>query len=138
MALPEPKNIIEYNARQFENMRIEGVGVEVTIHMPCPFCGAKNFLSYRVLDVEEGLSRGATCQDCRRGLRAIFNRTLNNTAFRFVQTEGADPPEWVEGIRRFDPLIDADNPHKFDEAGWCERCCQSRLEVTKAQLLECV
>lgn len=95
--LPEPTNIIEYNARYFDAQRISGYGLETTMHMPCPFCVEPDFLVYRILEVQEAMARGAVCKRCGRGCRAIFTHpNEGHLKFEIVQTVGPDAPEWLE------------------------------------------
>jgi hypothetical protein len=41
-------------------------------HMPCPFCGAGEWMVYEKSRKKLSLSTGATCKVCKRGARAEF------------------------------------------------------------------
>lgn len=97
MAQPEPTNIIEYNTRFLENQKISGFGPNVTIHMPCPFCTASDWLVYRILETRSAMENGAICRTCGRGARALFTSPAAGvTKFEMVQFHGPDQPAWLE------------------------------------------
>lgn len=92
----EPKDLEEYFKRFAANQRIEGYGITgVTMSLPCPFCAAADFITYKVIEVEAALKKGATCKECGRTAAAIFKRTPGEVAFNIVQTGGRDQPEWL-------------------------------------------
>jgi hypothetical protein len=91
----EPDSLDEYNIRYAENMRIEGYGVDgVRTHVPCPFCAEPDWLVHGILDVEERYAKGAVCERCHRGVRALIRKEAGTTTLHFVQTEGPDAPVW--------------------------------------------
>jgi hypothetical protein len=92
----EPKDYDEYLKRFFQNNKIEGFGLDVTMRMPCPFCAAVDFMVYAVLNAEDAMTRGATCKECNRGARAIFKRMGGSVSFELAQTEGREQPAWLE------------------------------------------
>lgn len=101
----------EYLERVNKNQEITGFGMEVTMHMPCPFCGAPDFMVYLVLETEIAAKRGAVCKECKRGARALFDHSQGGVQFEFVQTEGPDPD--VEGVIM--PRRDSTPPHDDGE-----------------------
>ena len=96
----------QYEARCVENSKVSGYGIEgMTIHVPCPFCAAPDWLSYTLPTMHEVLGEGATCKECGRGARVLFdNRTPNVSRFGFVQTSGDDPPPYLSWIQRQEVL----------------------------------
>lgn len=101
--MPLPMNLEEYNQRCKANMQISGRYSDTTIHMPCLFCGAAEFMVYKILEMKPVCSVGATCKECGRAAKAIFSGDAHSAQFEFVQTVGDDPPEWLPiPIRRFD------------------------------------
>lgn len=92
-----PQNAVEFNARYFEAQRIVGMGLDTGMVLPCPFCAAPDFLTYRILDTREALEKGAVCRECGRGCKAIFTSPQPGaTVFEMVQTVGPDQPEWFD------------------------------------------
>jgi hypothetical protein len=99
--MTHPPTRAEYDRRFAANQRLEGYGIgNVTQHMPCPFCAAPDFMVHHILDVEEVMSLGATCQECGRSLKAIFTRSEGTVHFELVQTGGDDAPDYLPVIRR--------------------------------------
>lgn len=90
----------EYEKRFHENAQVTGEGLETTMHMPCPFCAAADFLVHHIIDTENAYEGGAVCGECGRGAKAIFTRSEGNTTFEFVQTMGDDPPDFLPRMRR--------------------------------------
>lgn len=91
-----PSNMIEYLARYSAHNRLSGRGIETTCHVPCPFCAAKDFMSYRLIDVRKIMAEDHICPACQRGAKAIF-RTQHEgaTSIEVVQTSGPEPPAWL-------------------------------------------
>lgn len=82
----------EYNRLIMERSRVFGFGMETSFSAPCPFCCAPDWMTYKVLEVEEVMKRGAVCKDCGRGVRAVFSVDQpGHKQFEFVQTCGPDP-----------------------------------------------
>jgi hypothetical protein len=92
--MADPQSSEEYNARFQASRRMSGYGLDTTVHLPCPFCAAPDWLVHRVIDTEAAMSEGATCQECGRSARAIINTQNGNKTFEIVQTGGFDPPPW--------------------------------------------
>jgi hypothetical protein len=92
-----PINMMQYLTRFKKNERISGFGIEkATVHMPCPFCAATDFLVYRIIDVHEALAKGATCKECKRSLGADQVGREGCVTVSFYQSGGPDQPEWLE------------------------------------------
>lgn len=93
----------EYLKRFHENQRITGFGLQTTMHAPCPFCAAADFMVFKIQQTEKAMVDGAVCKECKRGLRAIMHRGAGGAvvSFEFVQTEGPapDPGIGVPAIR---------------------------------------
>ncbi len=93
----EPKSMAEYAERFHANQTITGFGLETTMHLPCPFCAAPDFMVYRVIDAESAMVEGATCSECKRGAAIEFSvNTPSNKQFELVQTSGDPQPDWLE------------------------------------------
>lgn len=91
-----PQSMGEFATRFAANEEITGYGIgNVYIHMPCPFCAAKDFIVYEMLTVEEALSKGARCKECKRSARGLFTRTAGGVSFEIVQEHGPDQPDWL-------------------------------------------
>lgn|SRR5574337_1306709 len=92
-----PQSMEEFLSRYHSNERIEGFGITgVTIHMPCPFCAAPDFIVYKLIDTHEALQRGGTCAECGRSMQVNVTDTPTAKHMSFVQTGGPDQPEWLE------------------------------------------
>ena len=92
-----PTSLSEYNRRFALNQKIEGFGVVgIETHYPCPFCAAPGFMVARLLETEKVMADGATCKECGRSSRAIFQHMNGGTQFEIVQTGGPDQPEWLQ------------------------------------------
>ena len=99
--MSEPKTREEYEERFHSNEKITGYGIgNVYCHMPCPFCGAADFITYELLSMRDTLGRGASCKECQRGMRCVFVSDPSSTAFEMVQTAGPDPAPWIPKMRR--------------------------------------
>jgi hypothetical protein len=94
--MSDPISMSDYVQKFTSNQRISGYGLEVTMHVPCPFCATPDWLVHRVLDTEGAYSRGAVCRHCSRGCRALVSHDQGGVAMRFVQTCGPEQPSWLE------------------------------------------
>lgn len=90
----------EYEKRFFENNKFSGFGTNTTVHMPCPFCAAPDWLTYRVIDSQTGLAKGAVCAECGRSAKGLVERDQSGIRLEIVQTGGLDPPPWLPPMRR--------------------------------------
>ena len=92
IGMSEPASRDEYLDRLKANAVITGFGLDTTMHMPCPFCAAPDFLVYGIFAAESALAKGAACGECGRSAKAIF---LQEGPGEVVQTGGPDAPEWL-------------------------------------------
>jgi hypothetical protein len=90
----------EYEAKFTRNQSISGYGLDVTMHMPCPFCATTGWMVYKILEMEEVSSREHVCSECGRGARMIYTHSGSSTSFEVVQTRGDDPPDYLPRMRR--------------------------------------
>jgi hypothetical protein len=90
-----PTSVQEYLDRYALNQIVTGYGLDTTTHVPCPFCAAPEFMAMKVLETEPVLAAGATCRECGRSAKAIFQRDASSVQFEIVQTGGDDPPDWL-------------------------------------------
>ena len=98
--MSEPTSREEYEAKFKANQKITGLGLDVTMHVPCAFCAEPDMLVHRVVDTEQAYSAGAVCKFCGRGIRGIFTHDRGGVSLEIVQTVGAAPPVWLPAIRR--------------------------------------
>jgi hypothetical protein len=63
-------------------------------HMPCPFCGAGEWMVYEKSRKKLSLSTGATCKVCKRGARAEF-LNIAGTEYELIQICGPKQPDWL-------------------------------------------
>lgn len=90
----------EYKRKFTANQKIDGFGLGILIHVPCPFCAEPDFLVHKLHEAERAYRDGAVCKHCGRGLRGLFNYDASGVSFEFVQTVGVAPPDWLPTIRR--------------------------------------
>jgi len=92
-----PTTTEEYLERYYLNNTLTGLGIETTMHMPCPFCAAKDFMVYGILEAIKVMSAGATCQECQRSAKVIISGAPGQPRYiEVVQTGGQDQPEWIK------------------------------------------
>lgn len=90
----------EYERLSVTNIRYFGHGVNTGMALPCPFCAAPEFASYKILEMELVMARGNVCKVCGRGMRAEFNRGPNHVLMHFIQTSGPDMPDYLKSVIR--------------------------------------
>ncbi len=96
--MTEPTTKAEYERRFKAAYRIEGYGPDITMHLPCPFCAAADWLAQPVFDPDRprsGRGPDVTCYGCGRTAAFIHTPTGGGTTVELVQTGGDDPPPWV-------------------------------------------
>lgn len=94
------ENMDAFNAKFKKNMKIDGFGLDVMLHVPCPFCADPDALVHKVIDTVSAYEKGARCKGCGRGFRGIFTQHRGGTTFLIVQTAGDDPPAWLPRMPR--------------------------------------
>jgi hypothetical protein len=91
--MAEPKDMQEYTERFAANQKISGYGADVTMHLPCPFCAAPDFMVYKIIEMED--VTGGTCKACSRSM-AMDQEVVGSTrSVRMFQTGGPAQPEWL-------------------------------------------
>jgi hypothetical protein len=95
---PQSKTIYDLTFKQ--NQKLTGVGSRTTCHLPCPFCAAPDWMVYSVVDALAAFERGAVCEHCHRGARALVARVAGGVSYKFVQTCGAAPPSYLPAMPR--------------------------------------
>jgi hypothetical protein len=93
--MTQPTNADEYLKRVKENQSLSGHGADTTLHMPCPFCGAAEFMTYAIGAMEAVTGKGATCKECGRSARFLYEHHHDRASFEIVQTGGPDQPQWL-------------------------------------------
>lgn len=97
----EPQSLEEFQQRFLANQQITGHGMDVTMHAPCPFCAAPEFLVWKVLETETYLvGRTATCRECGRSARNEFSAPGSSVRIELVQVAGPPPPRWLDPAPR--------------------------------------
>jgi transposase-like protein len=91
--MAEPKDMQEYTERFAANQKITGFGVNVTMHMPCPFCAEPDFMVYKIIETED--ATGGTCKACNRTLLIEHEVVGPTRTIRMYQTGGPPQPEWL-------------------------------------------
>ena len=96
--MSDPQTLADYNRLCHENMESQGFGVETSVTVPCPFCAARGFMTYRIVNTRDAMKRGATCKHCgRSGAFEFLIEEPSAAQFMFVQTGGPDPPPYLYG-----------------------------------------
>lgn len=92
--MSEPTSKEEFERRFRGHTRMSGQGAEVQVHMPCPFCGARDWAVYRLLEMPARLARPTECKACGRSAALLTDWGASSASGRFVQTGGPDAPPW--------------------------------------------
>jgi len=102
--MSDPETLEDYNRLFTANTGFHGFGLETEIDMPCPFCAAPHWLRTRVVATERAMKRGATCKECGRSARFVFDIDQPTAKqFHLVQTGGPDIPAYLPPIERVSP-----------------------------------
>ena len=97
----DPKTREEYTRLFQMNSQVIGEGVDVTQHIPCPFCATPDFYVVPILAAKTVLAEDSTCVECGRSGRHEIVAEGQKMAAEFVQTGGRDPAEGLKpGPRR--------------------------------------
>lgn len=104
--MPDPVDADEYARLSMERTVIDGFGLDVATHAPCPFCAAAEFMVLMPAagivpgddrpTLHETLATEHTCSECGRSCRAIVEATMGQTTFEFVQDRRARPSRVAE------------------------------------------
>jgi hypothetical protein len=98
--MADPKSLEEYNELISKRTRVSGFGMDTMQHMPCPFCAVEDHVSYKILEMEEVISKPIKCESCGRTSKVIFHRDGPSVSLEIVQTDGPDLPEWFGTLVR--------------------------------------
>lgn len=99
-----PKTGQEFTERFVANQHISGHGLTgTTMHLPCPFCAAPDFMVFLVVNTEEELQEEHACSECKRSGRNIITISATQKAIEFVQTDGPPPPAYLTPAPRMYP-----------------------------------
>lgn len=112
-----------FEARYRKNERCFGVGIETSLAIPCPFCGAADLYVAKVIEFREISGRDHQCRECRRSSRVVYVVLAGSTTFEVVQSGGDDPPTWQSTARRVEPL---DNRYARPDGFFCFACPSPR------------
>lgn len=102
-----PRTREEYEIRFNANTYADGEGMELSLHVPCPFCAAPDFVVGKLLELEMLVKLEQVCQECGRGVRLqlkdiVLRGGQRGVSYEFLQTQGDDPPPWVPPMRRLE------------------------------------
>lgn len=105
-----PRNMDEYMEQFMAGSTVSGYGLNVTQHLPCPWCCFKDFM---LLQPAAGIAPGDErptlydvmetehrCIRCGRSGKNIIDREGGGVSAEFVQTGGPDSPDWLEPAPR--------------------------------------
>jgi hypothetical protein len=103
--MADPATREDYDRQAMANQRLEGFGLETTMHLSCPFCTAPDFMIYRIISVLDVLTEPHTCSSCARSLQVEVKHHDGGTSMEFVhmefvQTGGPPPPAYLPAMRR--------------------------------------
>ncbi len=95
--MSDPASYEEFEKRCYRNRRIAGYGFGTHMVMPCPFCAAANWQTWRIGQREDMLrvmQSSTLCASCGRSAR-MEGRAQDDTEYwRLIQTGGPDVPDW--------------------------------------------
>lgn len=89
-----------YDAKYKANTKIEGYGLDVATVAPCPGCAEPDWSRWPIADLENAMSKSATCKGCGRSFRGLYVRQGAGVSVEFVQTGGDDLPAYLPPMRR--------------------------------------
>ena len=102
-----PASMQDLRDRIARHYSLEGAGLSVTQHVPCPFCGAPEFMVSALPEVSHVYQEGAICRECSRGMRVRIESVHDTDgamlaqSMSFEQTVGPEQAEWyVPKMRR--------------------------------------
>lgn len=93
--MADPANILEYNERLRNNIRLDRAGPSAVLHQPCPFCAAPDFFWASMSAVAATWLIGSNCAECGRGAKGVFVAAPGGVNMEIVQTKGSDQPTWL-------------------------------------------
>lgn len=99
MARHLPQSMEELNTMAQAGMRLTGYGLEVTQHMPCPFCAAPDcmrLIPWKMAqrgDADYAVT--ATCAECGRTFEVRVEHASGGVQGGFVHVGGDPQPEWM-------------------------------------------
>lgn len=97
----DPKDLESFNRKFQANTYFEPGGMETVVHLPCPFCGGMDFVTFPLADFEMIVKLESVCRDCERGCRLDIKPIAHNgVRWEFLQTQGEDPPAYLPEMRR--------------------------------------
>ncbi len=88
-----------FEKRYTDNTKYEGQGLELKVHMPCPFCAASDFVVYRLTDIHVALAEPHSCRECERSMKMLSCQDGHGGyTLKMIQTAGAPPPPFLAAI----------------------------------------
>jgi hypothetical protein len=94
----QPTNREEYDQAMMDNTRISGRYDQVTTHSACFFCGAPDFVAWRIVTTHEDMAVPATCKECGRTAAMLSHYANNGVVMWPVQLAGPPAPEWASVV----------------------------------------
>lgn len=103
--MSDPKDLDEYNERCAGNMEIDGYGMDVVTHFPCPGCGAPGWMDMPIvaaMDDYASIKEPSTCNACGRVFRIDVQESGDLTSMQYVLVSGDDMPDFISFVARDD------------------------------------
>lgn len=94
--MTQATNLEEYTRLAHERAKVSGLGVDTSMTLPCFFCAAEDFVTYKILEMEKVMSEPHKCKECGRSAKLIFEQLPSGVSFECVQTGGPEQPDWLE------------------------------------------
>lgn len=88
-------NLEQYLYLMSKHQYVEEVDGEAVMHLPCPFCAAKDWIKFTKWNRMNAISHGAMCNVCKRSARGLFT-DVTGIHFEMIQCGGPDQPDWFE------------------------------------------
>jgi hypothetical protein len=100
--MADPATVEDYNSRFKDSYRVSGTGFQTTVHFPCPFCAAPDWMVVPLLAFEDRSQQEHVCKECQRGAKHLVHRERESVSvtMTLVQTKGADIPAYLPKIER--------------------------------------
>lgn len=101
--MTDPATLDEYNQRCLDNQRVEGFGMATTSVLPCPCCGAADWLYWNIAESAmtdyANVSGPHVCGACGRTSKMVIDQTPTSVTGYFALVAGSDLPAFMDEVK---------------------------------------
>ena len=96
--MADPATKEDFESLYHSNTSVSGYGVDITQHLPCPFCAAKGWATWRLaLPVSKVWAEPKKCDACGRTSKLAVTETAFSTSMQLILVDGPDPAPYLAG-----------------------------------------